>query len=85
MSLVLEKEVHGSNVLDLRNVAVPERCLRISTAFEALFPNNSFVLCSDIDPELHHCHLKAELGNRIGWQVLEKGPIVWKILITKMI
>jgi uncharacterized protein (DUF2249 family) len=84
VNLLLEKEIHRSNVLDLRNIPIPERCLRISTAFQALFPNDSFVLYSDVDPELHHCHLRAEIGKRVHWELLEKGPSVWKILITKM-
>lgn len=82
-SLIEEKEASEKHVLDIRKVALSERCLRIATAFEALLPASSFILVTDVDPESHHCHLTAELGERVQWQILQKGPDIWRIRIIK--
>ena len=84
MRIGLETEVQKTNVLDLRNLAIPERNFQIATVFETLFPNNSFVLVSDSDPERFHRYLQAEFGERMGWKILDQGPDIWRILITKI-
>jgi uncharacterized protein (DUF2249 family) len=76
-------QTRQNKMLDLRNIAVEERCLRISTAFEVLAPKDSFVLIVDMNPELHHCHLQSEFGDRVHWEILKAGPEIWQILITK--
>ena len=88
MGMILEAqgaEVGKVNyrVLDVRHVPAAERSLLVLQAFEAIHSRSSFVLITDVNPEMLHNQFDLELGDRCAWEVLQNGPEIWQVFISK--
>ena len=79
MENILEKE----NILDVREMAPPERHPKIFGTFEALGPGESFILVNDHDPKPLLYQFQIEHDGEFEWWPLEQGPEAWRIRIVK--
>ena len=55
----------------------------VFSKFDALQPNESFLLVNDHDPSPLFYELKAERGDVFNWNKIENGPEEWKVKITR--
>lgn len=70
-------------IVDVRDVAPPERHPRIFGTFTHLAPGESFVLVNDHDPKPLYYQFQAELAGQFSWEYLELGPTTWRVRIGK--
>lgn len=71
---------------EILNVTVIEPRLKHPVVFErfdALKQGSSFVIQNDHDPKPLYYQLLAERGPVFSWKLLEEGPDVWAVKITK--
>ena len=76
----------NSNVtidLDVRTLIPREKHPAIHATFGKLNPGESLTLINDHDPKPLYYEFSAEKAGQFTWEYLEKGPEVWKVLITK--
>ena len=69
--------------LDVRTLIPREKHPAIHATFEKLNPGESLTLINDHDPKPLYYEFSAEKAGQFTWEYLEKGPEVWKVLITK--
>jgi uncharacterized protein (DUF2249 family) len=70
--------------LDIRKIEPRRKHPAIFEAYDALEPNESFVIVNDHNPKPLRYELAAERGNdKFTWEYLEEGPEVWKVRIGK--
>lgn len=69
--------------LDVRVIPPREKHPTIFRTFDALEPGASFVLVNDHDPFPLRHQFNAERTGEFGWEYLERGPIVWRVEISK--
>lgn len=70
-------------VLDVRPIIPKEKHSTIHATFDKLIPGQSMTLINDHDPKPLYYEFNAEKSGQFGWDYLEQGPEVWKVLITK--
>jgi uncharacterized protein (DUF2249 family)/hemerythrin superfamily protein len=70
-------------LLDIRPLPPRERHPLIFKSFDSLADGGEFVLVSDHDPKPLLYQLQEERAGSFDWSVLEEGPEVWRILISR--
>lgn len=70
--------------LDLRTIAPRERHPLIFGRFEALATGESLQLVNDHNPQPLHHQFDDRAYGQFEWSVLEAGPAVWRIEITRI-
>ncbi|MDQ2862511.1 MAG: DUF542 domain-containing protein, partial [Bacteroidota bacterium] len=81
METLLEKE----NILNVTLIEPRLKHPTIFDRFDELISGESLVLLNDHDPKPLYYELSAERGEIFSWEYLEKGPELWKVMITKNI
>ncbi|MGE5165120.1 MAG: DUF2249 domain-containing protein [Sphingobacteriales bacterium] len=71
------------SIIDVRSIIPRERHSLIFNTFQRLEPSHAFVLVNDHDPKPLYYHFQAEHQGRFGWDYLEKGPDVWRVVISR--
>ncbi len=69
--------------LDVRTIPPPQRHPLIFQTFESLKPGEAFILVNDHDPKPLYYQFSAERPGTFGWTYLERGPEVWRVLISR--
>ena len=69
--------------LDVRTIPPPHRHEEIFRTFDALQPEQSFVLVNDHNPKPLLYQFQAERPSRFEWSVLEAGPERFRIEIRR--
>lgn len=69
--------------LDLRNIAPRDRHALIFKRFDALPTGQSLQLVNDHDPQPLRYQFVDRAFGQFEWAVLEAGPAVWRIQITR--
>ena len=69
--------------VDLRNFPECEQNLRVFQAFESVSFGTRFRIVSNGYPLALFRQFQGELRERFEWQILQDGPYVWQVLITK--
>ena len=70
-------------ILDLRDLACPQRRARVFQTFDALDVGEGFEFVNDHAPtSLYHkfCQLYP---NQFSWEYVEQGPEVWRLIIRR--
>ncbi len=71
------------SVIDVRPIMPRERHSLIFDTFHKLEPGQRFVLVNDHDPKPLYYQFEAEHRGIFGWDYLEKGPDVWRVVISR--
>ncbi len=71
------------SVIDVRTIVPRERHPLIFNTFEQLKPGYGFVLVNDHDPKPLYYQFQAEHQGTFGWNYLEQGPDVWRVVISR--
>jgi len=74
---------HLDRSLDVRALAPAQRHERIFASYGALEPGSAFVLVNDHDPKPLRYQFEAEHSGEFTWDVLEAGPVVWRVRIGR--
>jgi uncharacterized protein (DUF2249 family) len=69
--------------LDVRVIPPREKHPAIFQTFDSLEPGQAFVLVNDHDPFPLRYQFEAERPDAFAWEYLEKGPTVWRVLISR--
>lgn len=70
--------------VDLRTMAPRERHARVIGLADALPLGQSFQLLNDHDPQPLRYQLEDRSFGQFEWSVLESGPTVWRLQITRV-
>lgn len=70
-------------VLDVRQVAPPQRHPLIFQTFENLKPGEAFILVNDHDPKPLYYQFKFERDGQFTWDYLEQGPQAWRVRVGR--
>lgn len=73
-----------AEVLDVRQLPPAQRHSLIFRAYEALAPNEHFILVNDHDPKPLRYQFEAERPGKVSWKYLEEGPEVWRVAIGRL-
>lgn len=79
------EEKAGPQVIDVRQIAPPQRHGLIFRTFEALAPGAAFLLVNDHDPKPLHYQFMYERAGQFTWEYEESGPDVWRVRIGKTV
>lgn len=74
---------YGTKV-DVREVAPRDRHPLIFSSFRSLGLGETMELINDHDPKPLYYQLQAEMPGQFGWDYLQSGPDVWRVLIAKL-
>lgn len=69
--------------LDIRTIPPMQRHPLIFEQFEALQPDESFILVNDHDPKPLFYQFQAERTDQFTWEYLEQGPQAWRVRIGR--
>lgn len=69
--------------IDVRSIIPRQRHLLIFNTFQQLEPTHAFVLVNDHDPKPLYYQFQAEHQGKFGGDYLEKGPDVWRVVISR--
>jgi len=75
----------AANEVDVRSLIPAQRHAKIFQLIDSLAPGASFVLVNDHDPKPLYYQIEAEHPNEFSWKYLEKGPVVWRVEIGKLL
>lgn len=70
-------------ILDLRQIAPPERHALIFNSFANLLPGQALELINDHDPQPLNAQFQMRASGQFSWGYLEQGPAVWRVQIGK--
>ncbi len=73
-----------ATVIDVREIAPPQRHPLIFQTFTGLEPGQHFILVNDHDPKPLYYQFQAEMTGQFEWEYLEAGPDVWRVRIAKV-
>lgn len=73
----------NEKILDIRPISPMQRHPLIFEQFEALQPDETFILVNDHDPKPLYYQFQAERSNQFTWEYLEEGPRVWRVRIGR--
>jgi uncharacterized protein (DUF2249 family) len=73
----------NQSVLDVRIIPPREKHPAIFSKFGELAVGESFVLVNDHDPKPLRHQFEFEHTNQFAWEYLEKGPVVWRVEISR--
>lgn len=71
------------STIDVRSIIPRERHPLIFNTFQRSEPAHAFVLVNDHDPKPLFYQFQAEHQGKFGWDYLEKGPDVWRVVISR--
>lgn len=74
-----------TNTLDLCDLAPLKRQQLVFGHFENLQPGQWFQISTDQDPKALYEQLQTRSGGSLTWEVLAKGPAVWRIQLGKQV
>jgi uncharacterized protein (DUF2249 family) len=69
--------------LDVTVIIPRDRHPLIFTTFDEMKKGEAFVLVNDHDPKPLYYSFLHEREGLFGWEYLEQGPAVWKVMISK--
>lgn len=69
--------------LDVRPIVPREKHPTIFSTFDSLSRGETFQLINDHDPMPLYYQFQAERNNQFEWNYIEKGPLVWRVNISK--
>jgi uncharacterized protein (DUF2249 family) len=69
--------------IDVRSIMPRERHALIFETFRKLTPGHGLILVNDHDPKPLYYQFQAEHQGTFGWDYLEKGPDVWRVVISR--
>ena len=69
--------------LDVTKIIPRERHPLIFRTFDELEKGSAFILTNDHDPKPLYYSFLHEREGLFEWEYLEKGPVTWKVKITK--
>jgi len=75
----------AASEVDVRSLIPAQRHAKIFELIDSLAPGASFVLVNDHDPKPLYYQIEAEHPNEFSWKYLEKGPVVWRVEIGKLL
>jgi len=81
--MMTNAQLSVDSVVDVRSIMPRERHSLIFQTFENLQPGHGFVLVNDHDPKPLYYQFQAEHQGAFGWHYLEKGPDVWRVVISR--
>lgn len=70
-------------LIDVREIAPPQRHERIFSAFTALPVGGALELRSDHEPLPLKQQFQAQWPGQFDWQLLQGGPDVWRVRIGR--
>lgn len=70
--------------IDVREITPRDRHPLLFRTFEGLAVNESFELINDHDPKPLYYQFMAEKPGELGWEYLEEGPEVWRVVLTRI-
>lgn len=70
--------------MDVRRLPTRERHDAIFRAFQGLASGDALLLIIDYDPRALRYHLEEEHGPVVGWEYLERGPVEWRVAISRL-
>lgn len=70
--------------IDVRETTPRDRHPLLFRTFEGLAVNESFELINDHDPKPLYYQFMAEKPGELGWEYLEEGPEVWRVVLTRI-
>ena len=70
--------------LDIRVIPIREKHPAIFRLFDALSAGESFQIVNDHDPAPLFYQFQAVRPRQFGWQMIEAGPEVWRVNISKI-
>ncbi|MBI3369928.1 MAG: DUF2249 domain-containing protein [Burkholderiales bacterium] len=73
-----------ATLIDVRAIAPRERHARIFDTYRELGAGQTMELVNDHDPQPLYHQFQAQTPGRFGWDYLQSGPAVWRVLITKV-
>ena len=76
-------ELTLKSVIDVCPIMPRQRHSLIFNTFHKLEPGQGFVLINDHDPKPLYYQFEAKHRGTFGWDYLEKGPDVWRVVISK--
>jgi uncharacterized protein (DUF2249 family) len=79
----MQKDTTEYRQLDVRVIPPREKHPAIFATFDALPSGGSFVLVNDHDPFPLRYQFEAERADAFEWEYLERGPVVWRVLIGR--
>lgn len=71
------------HTIDVREIVPKERHPLLFKTFDDLAAGESFELINDHDPKPLYYQFMAERPGELGWEYLEEGPDVWRVVLTK--
>jgi uncharacterized protein (DUF2249 family) len=69
--------------LDVRVIPPRDKHPTIFHTYLALQAGESFVLVNDHDPMPLRYQFEHQYPNQFGWEYLERGPVVWRVQISR--
>ncbi|HRJ41743.1 MAG: iron-sulfur cluster repair di-iron protein [Caldilineaceae bacterium] len=72
-----------TKTIDVRTIPPPQRHPLIFQMFDALEPEQSFLLLNDHDPKPLYYQFRFERESQFTWEYLEDGPAVWRVRIGR--
>lgn len=69
--------------VDARSIEPKDKQPTIFGTFQNLLPGQTMELVNDHDPSPLKYKFEAELAGQFDWEYREKGPEVWRVVITK--
>lgn len=69
--------------VDVRDTPPPQRHPLIMQTWQALQPDEAFLLVNDHDPKPLYYQFKFEHEGQFTWEYLQQGPEVWQVRIGK--
>lgn len=75
---------YGSRTVDLTQRTDLERNILVFQLFESMQPYSGFVFIVNEEPKALYSQLEHEHHGSFAWKYLEKGPMQWRILLTKL-
>lgn len=77
------ENVATQNIVDVRDVAPPQRHPMIMGTFGNLQPGESFMLVNDHDPKPLLYQFQNEHDGEFDWWYLEQGPEQWRVTVAR--
>lgn len=75
---------YESRIVDLIRRSDLERNILVFQLFETMQPYSDFIFIVDEEPKALYSQLEHEHHGSFDWKYLEKGPLQWRILLTKL-
>lgn len=74
----------ASALIDLRSIPPYQRHALVFGSFDALARGQALQLVNDHNPQPLHHQFDARTPGQFDWTLLEAGPAVWRVQITRV-